>query len=174
LPNWASSGRGSLTAVPHSDNGEVIMPVRRGAARLAAVLTMLAGLLAVSATPAAADGDTVRVRLPSSFTAGGSPGSFAVLVTRRDGECVAVRTALGIRLPGLTEDQVRVQVAVDGQWHSVAVSGGGDGVVVTARTVPTNPMLCERKSVSVRYRLSFLAGTPGGTVTVVAETYADG
>jgi len=147
------------------------MSVRRGATRLATVGTLLGALVLLVAVPASADEDSVRVRVPSSFTAGGSAGSVTVSVSKRTSGCVNVRTALGVRLPGLTADRVEVQVAVDGGWRPVTVSDGGDGLVVAQRTAPDKPELCARKSVSARYRVTFLPGAPDGRATVVAEAY---
>jgi hypothetical protein len=147
------------------------MSVRRGAIWLATVCVAFGATVSLGAAPAAAEGESVRVRAPSTMNAGGSPGSVTVNVSMRGGECVNVRTGLGIRLPGLTADRVEVQVAADGAWRPVRVSDGGDGLVVAARTAPGRPELCARKSVSSRYRVSLLAGAPAGRVTVVAEAY---
>jgi hypothetical protein len=151
------------------------MSVRRGAVRLATVCTLLAGLVAAGAAPALADDDSVKLGAPDSFTAGGSAGSISVGVTKGSEDCVSVRTTLAIRLPGLTANQVNLQVAANGDWQPLAVSDAGGGLVTSGRVAPEKPRLCERKSVSVRYRLSFVAGTPGGSATIVAEAYtADG
>ncbi|MGW1057244.1 hypothetical protein [Micromonospora rubida] len=137
------------------------MAVRRQATRIAAVCVMLGGLAAVGATPALADGDSVRVRSTDSFRPGGSPGAVNVEVRKRTGGCVLVRTGLGLRLDGLAANQVAVQVAMAGRWLPVSVSGGGGGVTASQVT-PTNPTLCKGKSLTVRYRVTFRAGTPGG------------
>ncbi|MFC6014634.1 hypothetical protein ACFP2T_00285 [Plantactinospora solaniradicis] len=147
------------------------MSVRRGATWLATVCVAFGATVSLGAAPAAAEGESVRVRAPSTMNAGGSPGSVTVNVSMRGGDCVNVRTGLGIRLPGLTADRVEVQVAADGAWRPVQVSDGGDGLVVAERTAPGRPELCARKSVSSRYRVSLLAGAPAGRVTVVAEAY---
>ncbi|MBE1487306.1 hypothetical protein [Plantactinospora soyae] len=147
------------------------MSVRRGATWLATVCVAFGATVSLGAAPAAAEGETVRVRAPSALNAGGSPGSVTVNVSMRGGDCVNVRTGLGIRLPGLTADRVEVRVAADGDWRPVQVSDGADGLVATQRTAPDRPVLCARKSVSSRYRVSLLAGAPAGRVTVVAEAY---
>lgn len=144
------------------------MSVRRHATRVATVGAMLGGLLAVAASPALADGDRVEVRSASSFTVGGSPGTVAVEVRKRTDGCVMLRTALALRLDGVRPEQVQVQVNSDGRWWPVPVSGGS-GVVVTARTAPAEPTLCKGKGRTVRYRVAFLAGAPGGRLTVVGE-----
>lgn len=146
--------------------------VRRGAARLAAVFTVLVAFLALGAAPARAADDRVQLRLPSSFTAGGAAGSVTVVVTRRSDGCVDVRTGLLVRLPGLTADRLRVEVAQDGDWQQVALTGRGDGLVVTGRTAPEKDRLCERKSIAMRYRIAFLDGAPGGTASMGAAAYA--
>lgn len=151
------------------------MPVRRGAARLAARLALVTGLMATGlvvtgAAPAAAADDTVGLRLPSRFTAGGA-GSVSVSVAKRTEGCVSVRTTLAIRLRQLPADQVRVEVSRDGQWRAVGVSDAGGGLVVTERVAPDRDRLCRKRSVSVRYRVTFLAGAPGGAATLIAEAY---
>jgi hypothetical protein len=151
------------------------MLVRRGAVRLATVCTLLAGLVLVGAAPAlAADEVTVKLGLPSSFTAGGSAGSITVTMAKRSKGCVSVRTLLAFQLPGLSANDVGLLVAQNGNWQPVPVADGGDGLVTTGQVVPEKPTLCERKSVSVRYRLGFAAGTPDGKVTIVAEAYTTG
>jgi hypothetical protein len=139
------------------------MSLRRGATRLAAVFALLAGFVAIGAAPAQADeDDRMQLRLPSSFTAGGSPGSVTVSVSKRSDGCVDVRTALGIRLAGLSPDQLQVRVASDGEWRPVGVSSAGDGVVVTDRTAPEKDKLCKRRSIALRYEVTFLDGAPAG------------
>ncbi|MFG1953593.1 hypothetical protein [Micromonospora sp. NPDC048830] len=144
------------------------MAVRRQATRLAAVCVMLGGLLAVGASPALADGDSVRVRAADSLTPGGSPGSVSVEVRRRTDGCVMVRSTLGLRLDGLAADQVSVQFATGGRWWPVPTGGAG-GVVATQQVTPANPTLCKGKSVTLRYRLAFRPGAPAGRLTVVGE-----
>ncbi|MFB6396646.1 hypothetical protein [Polymorphospora lycopeni] len=148
------------------------MTVRRGAIRLATVLALVGGLVAVGASPAMADEDRVSVKLPGSFKVG-SPSGVTVTVAKRTEGCVTVRTALAFNLPQLSPDQVEVQVADDGEWRRVITSDGGGGLIVTERTAPEKSRLCERKSVSMRYRVQFLAGAPSGTVNVVAEAYGN-
>lgn len=155
------------------------MSVRRGTARGVTAGVLLAGLVfsgvilgLATATPALAAEDSVRLRAASSFRAGGSPGSASIAVAKRTDGCVSLRTALGIRLPGLTADQVKVESAVSGGgWRPVAVSSGGADLVVTERTRPERPSLCKGKSVTVRYRLTFGKAAPNGTVLLVAEAY---
>ncbi|KKK06247.1 hypothetical protein [Micromonospora sp. HK10] len=147
------------------------MSVRRHAARLATVGAMLGGLLAVVASPASAADDRVEVRAASSFTVGGAAGSLAVEVRKRTDGCVQLRTALGLHLDGVRAEQVRVQVNGAGRWWPVAVSGGG-GTVTTPRTAPAKPTLCKGKSITVRYRVAFLGGAPGGRLAVVGEATA--
>ncbi|MEV0805209.1 hypothetical protein [Micromonospora sp. NPDC050200] len=144
------------------------MSVRRQVARLVTVGALLGGLVAVGATPAYAEEDRVGVHAASSFSAGGSPGAVSMEVRKRTEGCVLLRSSLGLRLDGLTPDQVRVQVSIGGQWFPVPVSGGG-GSVGTARTSPANATLCKGKSITVRYRVAFLAGTPAGRLEVVGE-----
>lgn len=150
------------------------MAIGGGGARVAAVLTLAAGLVAVGATPAAAADDRVSLRLPTSFTAGGSPGSVSMYVSKRTSGCVGLRTALVLRLAGLPADQVEVTVSSDGEWRTLGVTNAGDGLVVTERTAPDREVLCRRHSTSVRYRVAFLDGAPGGRVTIVAEAYSAG
>lgn len=144
------------------------MSVRRHAGRLAMVGVMLGGLVAAGASPALAEGDRVAVRSADSFTAGGSPGTVAVEVRKRTDGCVQLRTALGLRLGGLQASQVQVHVGYDGRWWPVPVSGDG-GTVRTSATAPAKPSLCKGKGITVRYRVAFLAGAPGGRLTVVGE-----
>jgi hypothetical protein len=152
-----------------------MMGVRLIAARLATVLALLAGLLALVAAPASAADDTVVIKLPSTFRAGGSAGSVVVAVTKRTHGCVSVRTALGIRLPDLSPDQVIVQVLHDGRWRQLDVSDGRDGLLMTDRTAADRDSLCQRKSLTARYRLTFLEDAPSGLANLVAEAYtADG
>ncbi|WP_246835339.1 hypothetical protein [Micromonospora sp. MH33] len=145
--------------------------MRRHAARWATVGAMLGGLVAGAASPALAADDRVEVRSASSFTAGGSAGTVAVEVRKRTEGCVLLRTALGLRLDGLRADQVQVQVATGGRWVPVPVSGGG-GAVATAQTSPADPALCKGKGITVRYRVTFLAGTAGGRLAVAGEASA--
>ncbi|SCL54141.1 hypothetical protein GA0070606_2235 [Micromonospora citrea] len=144
------------------------MAVRRHVARLATVCALLGGLVALGATPALADDDSVRVRSAGSFTAGGSAEGVSIEVRKRSGGCVLLRTALGLRLGGLRADQVRAQVNVGGRWFPVSLSGGG-GSVATPATSPANPRLCKGKSATVRYRVAFVAGAPDGRLTVAGE-----
>ncbi|NJP35870.1 hypothetical protein [Micromonospora thermarum] len=146
----------------------MIMSVRRHAARLAAVCAVVGGLVAVGATPALADEDSVRVGAAGRFTAGGSAEGVAVEVRKRTDGCVLLRTALALRLDGLQADQVRVQVNAGGRWFPVPLSGGGGGVS-TAATSPANPRLCKGKSITVRYRVAFAAGAPDGRLAVIGE-----
>ncbi|MGC4749095.1 hypothetical protein ACLQ28_26050 [Micromonospora sp. DT201] len=141
------------------------MTVRRRAARLAAVCGLAGGLVMLGASPALADDDSVRVGAASSFAAGGSPQGVNVAVRKRTDGCVLLRTALGLRLQGLRPDQVRVDVNAGGRWFPVAVSGGG-GSVATAQTSPAKPTLCKGKGITVRYRVAFVAGAPGGGLVV--------
>ena len=147
------------------------MSVRRHVLRLATVAALLGGLVSVGASPAFAEGDRVEVRSADSFTVGGSPGTMAVEVRKRTDGCVLLRTGLGLRLDGIRADQVQVQANIGGQWQQVAVGGGG-GTVATAPTAPANPALCKGKSITMRYRVAFLAGAPGGRLTVVGEATA--
>ncbi|WP_148086416.1 hypothetical protein [Micromonospora sp. HM5-17] len=150
------------------------MSVRRGVTWFG-ILCALAGVAPlVTAAPAAAVGETVRVDAPSGFTAGGSPGAVTVKASMRRGDCVSVRTRVGLQLPGLTPSLVRMQVAADGAWRPVPVATGGDGFVVSARTAPRKPELCAGKSVASRYRVFLLAGAPPGRVTVLGEAYTAG
>jgi hypothetical protein len=149
------------------------MRVRRGGARLATIFGVLAPLVFVGAAPAAADDDKVNIQAPGTFVAGGSAGSVTVSVAKRTKGCVVVSTALAIRLDGLSADQVQVELAAGGQWQPVPVSGGGQGVV-TQRTSPERPVLCDKKSLAVRYRLTFLAGAPTNEATVVGEAFGSG
>ena len=146
------------------------MSAGRHAARLAMVGALLGGLIAVPASPASARDDRVGLRSAKSFTAGGPPGTLAVEVRKRTDGCVQLRTAVGLRLEGLRADQVRVQVASGGRWVPVQVSG--DGAVATAAVAPVDRPLCKGKGVTVRYRLSFLAGAVGGRLELAAEASA--
>ncbi|MGW3891872.1 hypothetical protein ACWD69_24545 [Micromonospora chokoriensis] len=141
------------------------MTVRRRAARLAAVCGLVGGLVMVGASPALADGDSVRVGAASSFAAGGSPQGVNVAVRKRTDGCVILRTALGLRLEGLQPEQVTVEVAADGRWLPVGVSGSS-GTVQTAQTSPAKPRLCKGKGITVRYRVAIAAGAPGGRLVV--------
>lgn len=147
------------------------MSVRRGAMRLAAVLTVLGFVLVGAAAPAAADEDRVKIKVPGRFSAGGSAGAVNVSVAKRTDGCISVRTGLGIWLPGLRADQVEIQVRTDGKWRPVAASPGGDSMVATALTVPDKSQLCKGKDTSVRYRVIFRHGAPGGQVSIVAEAH---
>lgn len=149
------------------------MQCRRGAARIATVLALAAGLVAVGSAPAMAADDNVEVRLPSRFTAGGAPGIVSVSVNKRTDGCTQVRTALAFRLAGLPADQVRVEVDEHDEWRQVSVSDGG-GLVLTERTTPDRSFVCKRRGTSVRYRVAFLQGAPAGQVTVIAEAYSAG
>jgi hypothetical protein len=144
------------------------MSVRRQATRLAAVCVTLGGLLAAGASPALAASDSVRVRSSDSFRPGGSPGSVTIEVRKRTAGCVVVRTGLGLRLAGLSADQVAVSVSVGGRWWPLPVSGGG-GAVTAGRATPAEPTLCKGKKLTMRHRVAFLAGTAGGRLTVVGE-----
>ncbi|ASW53725.1 hypothetical protein [Plantactinospora sp. KBS50] len=142
---------------------------RLGAGRLAAAAVLLVAVVGGTAAPAlAADKDRVSIHVPSSFTAGGSVGAVTLGAAKRTKGCVTVRSQLGVRLAGLAPDQLRAEVAVDGRWHAIGVSGG-EGEIATAAVAPGNPVLCNKKSVSVRYRLTFLNGTPSGTATLIGQ-----
>ncbi|MFC4020452.1 hypothetical protein ACFOW4_21275 [Micromonospora sp. GCM10011542] len=143
------------------------MSVRRHAARLATVCAVLGGLLVLGSSPALAEGDSVRVRSAGSFTAGGSTGGVNVEVRRRTAGCVLPRTALGLRLVGVSADQVAVQVNAQGEWRSVPVTG--DGGNLNAAPTMLGRALCKGKTVTVRYRVAFAAGTPNGRLVVTGE-----
>ncbi|WP_026268415.1 hypothetical protein [Micromonospora sp. CNB394] len=147
------------------------MSLRRHAARWAMVGALLGGLIAVPAAPASARDDRVGLRSANSFTAGGPPGTVAVEVRKRTDGCVQLRTAVGLRLEGLRADQVRVQVASGGRWVPVQVSGDG-GAVATATVAPVDRPLCKGKGVTVRYQVTFLAGTVGGKLELAGEASA--
>lgn len=156
------------------------MSVRRGTVRLVTAAVLLAGLATAglataTTTPARAAEDAVRLRLASGFTAGGSPGSATISVAKRTEGCVSVRTALGIRLPGLRPEQVLVEAAVaGGRWQPVPVSSGGEDLVVSQRIRPERPSLCKGKNLTVRYRLQFSDAVQNGTALLVAEAYTAG
>ncbi|RZT82772.1 hypothetical protein EV382_6084 [Micromonospora violae] len=141
------------------------MTVRRRVARLAAVCGLAGGLVMLGASPALADEDSVRVGASSSFAAGGSAEGVNVAVRKRTEGCVLLRTALGFRLEGLQPNQVTVEVSAGGRWFPVAVTGGA-GSVATAQTSPVKPNLCKGKGMTVRYRVAFAAGAPGGRLVV--------
>lgn len=141
------------------------MTVRRRTTRLAAVCALVGGLVLLGASPASADSDVVRVGAASSFAAGGSPQGVNVAVRKRTDGCLLLRTALGLRLEGLQPDQVTVEVAADGRWLPVGVSGSS-GTVQTAQTSPAKPRLCKGKGITVRYRVAIAAGAPGGRLVV--------
>lgn len=141
------------------------MTVRRRVARLAAVCGLAGGLVMLGASPALADEDSVRVGAASSFAAGGSAQGVNVAVRKRTDGCVLLRTALGFRLEGLQSSQVKVEVNAGGRWSPVAV-GGGAGNVSTAQTSPSKPTLCKGKGITVRYRVAFAEGAPGGRLVV--------
>ncbi|MEU1744662.1 hypothetical protein [Micromonospora arida] len=141
------------------------MTVRRRAARLAAVCGLAGGLVMLGASPALADQDSVRVGAASSFAAGGSAQGVNVAVRKRTDGCVLLRTALGFSLEGLQPNQVAVEVNAGGRWFPVAVTGG-TGTVSTAQTSPLKPTLCKGKGITVRYRVAFAAGSPGGRLVV--------
>ncbi|MET8040086.1 hypothetical protein ABZU25_04360 [Micromonospora sp. NPDC005215] len=141
------------------------MTVRRRAARLAAVCGLVGGLVMLGASPALADDDSVRVGAASSFAAGGSAQGVNVAVRKRTDGCVLLRTALFLNLEELQPHQLKVEVNAGGRWFPVAVTGGG-GAVGTAQTSPSKPTLCKGKSITVRYRVTFGAGAPGGRLAV--------
>ncbi|RKF25755.1 hypothetical protein D7I43_20195 [Micromonospora globbae] len=143
------------------------MSVGRHAARLATVCAVLGGLVLLGGSPALADDDSVRVRSADSFRAGGSAQTVNVEVRRRSDGCVLLRTALGFRLEGLDARQVSVQVNYGGRWFPVPA--GGSGTVTTTQTAPAKPKLCKGKGITVRYRVAFAAGTPGGRLSVTGE-----
>nr|WP_197700918.1 hypothetical protein [Micromonospora purpureochromogenes] len=142
--------------------------MRRQFVRLVTAAALLGGLLVVGAAPAYADSDRVGVHAASSFSAGGSAGGVSMEVRKRTEGCVLLRSSLGLQLTGLNPDQVRVQVNIGGRWFPVPVSGGG-GSVATGRTSPVNATLCKGKSITVRYRVAFVAGAPAGRLEVVGE-----
>ncbi|WP_139307238.1 hypothetical protein [Micromonospora pattaloongensis] len=147
--------------------------MRRGAVWLATMFAVLAAAVVLGATPARAADDRVQLWLGDGFTAGDSARSATVTVTRRSDGCVRVRTGLGIQLPGLSADRLTVQAREGGDWADVALTDRGDGLVVTEGTAPDRDRLCERKSATVRYRIAFLDGAPGGTAHIVAAAYAE-
>jgi hypothetical protein len=148
--------------------------------RMAAAGVLLVGLVGagvlVAGAPAAAQEDQVRLRVSSGFTAGGRAGTANLAANRRGPGCVPVRTELSIGLPGLTPEQVLVQVdAGRGQLRTVTAVSGGDGLVVAQRIVPDRAELCPRRGVAVRYRVTFLATAPAGRAAFVGEVFtADG
>ncbi|MFY1654309.1 hypothetical protein ACN27J_25930 [Solwaraspora sp. WMMB762] len=150
------------------------MSVRRGAARLATVLALTVGTAVLAAGPAYGQDERVRIGLPSKFAVGEKAGGVTVKVTKRTDGCVAVRTALAIRLPGVTPDQVGVQARIDDDWVTVPLWDNGDGLLLTEHTAPEDDELCKGKSRSVRYRMAFRAGAPAGVAHIVGEAYTAG
>lgn len=150
------------------------MSVRRGLTWLATVGALVGVLVPLAAAPAAAAREPVRVNAPGGFSAGGSPATVTVRVSRsrRDDGCVRVRTVLGLRLAGLSPEFVEVSAETADGWRPVAVSAGEAGLVVAERTAPKKPVLCPDKSTTGRYRVRLLAGAPAGRVTVIGEAYA--
>ncbi|SIR40718.1 hypothetical protein [Micromonospora avicenniae] len=140
----------------------------RQVARLATVGALLGGLVLLGGSPALADDDSVRVGSAGSFRAGGSAEGVNVEVRKRSDGCVMLRTALSLRLDGLRADQVRIQVDYGGRWFPVPASGGG-GTVSTSQVAPAKPSLCKGKRITMRYRVAFVAGAPGGRLTVIGE-----
>ncbi|MEU8070551.1 hypothetical protein AB0B20_12405 [Micromonospora sp. NPDC049151] len=147
------------------------MSAGRQAARWAIVGALLGGLIAVPASPASARDDRVGLRSAKSFTAGGAPGTVAIEVRKRTDGCVRLRTVVGLRLDGLRADQVRVEMASGRRWVPVRVSGDG-GTVATAAVAPVDRPLCKGKAVTVRYRVSFLAGAADGRLELAGEASA--
>lgn len=154
------------------------MVVRRGRRRTATLLALGAGLavalgggLLVTAGAADAAEGRVDLRSAQSFKAGGGPQSASITVTRRERGCVQVRTGLAIGLKGMGADQVRVESFSGGGWRPIIVSPAGDSAVVTERTAPERANLCNRQSTTARYRITFGAEAPSGTVTIVGEAY---
>ncbi|MET7748810.1 hypothetical protein [Micromonospora sp. NPDC005367] len=139
----------------------------RQVARLATVGALLGGLVLLGGSPALADDDSVRVGSAGSFRAGGSAEGVNVEVRKRSDGCVMLRTALGLRLDGLRADQVRIQVNYGGRWFPVPADGGG--TVSTSQVAPAKPSLCKGKRITMRYRVAFVAGAPGGRLTVIGE-----
>ncbi|MDI5940392.1 hypothetical protein QLR68_20075 [Micromonospora sp. DH15] len=112
----------------------VIMALRRHATRLAAVCVMLGGLVAAGASPALAEGDSVRVRATDSFRPGGSPGAVNVevrkRVTRRD------RLTVGAGAPAAR--LTVVGEAVDGRGRAIG-RGAVASRVVGPQAVKPSP-----------------------------------
>jgi hypothetical protein len=133
---------------------------------MATVVLLLAGSVAAGAAPAFADADRVGVKAPGSFTAG-TAGVVGVTAVKRSDGCAAVGATLGLALAGLPADQVQVQAAVGGRWVPVPLVGGNGAFSTTP--VPAERPLCEKKSAVFRFRVTFLAGAPAGTVDVVGQ-----
>jgi hypothetical protein len=147
------------------------MAAMRTVARVAAVLVPVAGVLAVVAPPAMAAREQVRLQAPSSFTAGGSSGSVTVSVSRRGRGCIVPQTSLIMRKPGLTAQQVRVEVARSGQWQSLGARQAGDGAV--AVTVVERAQLC-RGEATTRYRVALASTVRNGRITLTGAVSAGG
>jgi hypothetical protein len=110
--------------------------------------------------------------MPSSYKAGGSAAALTIQVAaKRDAGCVLVLRRLTIRLDGLAADQVRVQRAAAGAFRDVEVVDSGDGVRVTD-AAPDPAPLCRGRTSAARYRITFLAGAPGGKATFIAEAFS--
>lgn len=148
------------------------MSTRRTVAGLCALFAGIAFGPVLAAAPAMAASHEVNLRdMPGSYRAG-TPGGLDVAVSaKRKARCVLVRHVLTIRLDGLSPDRIRVERAVSGTWRSVPVTAASGGVRVAAQSPDPTP-LCRGRTATARFRVTFLAGVPGGQATVVAEAFS--
>ncbi|WP_213453607.1 hypothetical protein [Rhizomonospora bruguierae] len=164
---------GGYAAAGRGEDGEVGMAARRAVAWCAAVLLPVAGIVGLAAGPAAADGDEVRLRAPGSFTAGGSPGSVTVTIKRKSRGCVLAQATLVLAKPGLTAEQVRVEVARNGRWQSTGARQAGDGTVAAGPIGTEREPLCKGDA-SIRFRVALAGGVTNGQVRLTGAAAGSG
>ncbi|HEX8630450.1 MAG TPA: hypothetical protein VF755_20000 [Catenuloplanes sp.] len=143
--------------------------------RIAHAVVGLGALLAgpvVGAAPAAADDDRVRLRMPGSFTAGGSAEQVGMEL-RRDGDddCVSVSMRLDVALAGAGDGDVRVAIRDDRRWRALRVARTGAGRFATERIVPDDRRVCGGDRTGVRLLIGLRAGVAADRITLVGRAF---
>jgi hypothetical protein len=149
-----------------------VMRLCRSTARSLVVLLCAAGLGLAAAAPAfAARGVTIRVtELPGRFTAGAQPETMTVVATKRNGDCIKIRWSLTVTVDGVALDQIRVdRIEEDGSFPVNTQAEGGAARITDQQLDPGT--LCEDRTVTARYRVSFTDQTTTPQVRLAAEAF---
>jgi hypothetical protein len=150
-----------------------MVAVRHRTALLYAIAVVAAAVLAVPGQAiAAVPGFQVQItELPGQFSVGASPSSVTVVASTNAGRrCQKVRWSMLMKVNGIALDQVSVDRVEDEGSFALAVQSNGDTARLTDVDVDPGE-LCNGRTVTARYQVSFAEGVTDGQVTLQAEAY---
>jgi hypothetical protein len=121
---------------------------------------------------AAVPGFQVQItELPSQFSVGANPSTVTVVASTNAGRrCQKVRWSMLMRVNGIALDQVSVDRVEDSGSFPLAVQSNGDTARLTDVNVDPGE-LCNGRTVTARYQVSFAQEVTDGQVTLQAEAY---